>query len=146
MSLSSISEVQVDISNSETGLSDQHDSAHVAVDQSTSVKTSTMSLSELADNTAAKPDSREHQLIVNLFLVTLALLILTLPQYVRYTVYEFLPFRDNPDSFADYVLAFHITQKLYYTNSAINFFLYCLSGSRFRRDLKDTLACCKRCK
>jgi hypothetical protein len=32
-------------------------------------------------------------------------------------------------------LADAVTQQLVYTNSAINFFLYCLSGSKFRKEL-----------
>ena len=90
-----------------------------------------------------KLNASERQLIVMLMLVTFSLLILTLPQYIRYTVYEFLNFRDRPESFALYVMMFHITQKMYYTNSAVNFFLYCISGSRFRADLRESLTCSK---
>ena len=33
---------------------------------------------------------------------------------------------------ARYYVAYHIMRSCYYTNSALNFYLYCLSGSRFR--------------
>jgi len=32
---------------------------------------------------------------------------------------------------------------LMYTNHAVNFYLYCLTGRKFRRELVDTLAACR---
>ena len=39
------------------------------------------------------------------------------------------------------LLIFQVTSRLYFTNSGINFFLYCTSGQKFRNDLKEILCC-----
>ena len=49
-------------------------------------------------------------------------------------VYNF-DYLQSPFHFAAYVLIFHIGEKTYYTNFGINFFLYVLSGQKFRKDL-----------
>ena len=49
--------------------------------------------------------------------------------------------RDTPFEFARSMLVFQITAKLYTTNSGINFLLYCISGKKFRNDLKEILCC-----
>ncbi len=36
---------------------------------------------------------------------------------------------------AIYHLGHHVCHKLWYTNNAVNFYLYCLTGKKFRRDL-----------
>ena len=41
------------------------------------------------------------------------------------------------------MLFYQVTSKLYFTNSGINFFLYCISGQKFRNDLKELLGCNK---
>ena len=44
----------------------------------------------------------------------------------------FWDFRASGLDTARYYVAYHIMRSCYYTNSALNFYLYCLSGSRFR--------------
>ena len=39
------------------------------------------------------------------------------------------------------MLIYQISLKLYTANSGINFFLYCISGHKFRKDLKEILFC-----
>ena len=87
----------------------------------------------------------EKQLSQMLLTVSFMFLILTLPQYVRYVTYTFVDFRQSAQSYATYILIFNITNKLYITKSAINFILYCISGGRFRRQLKrlcQSRRCC----
>jgi hypothetical protein len=86
---------------------------------------------------AAKTDSssRDNQLTVMLLLVTFTFLLLTLPQYARHVASVLWNYMSSPQSYADYVLTAHVTNRLFNTNSACNFFLYCLSGTRFRQDL-----------
>jgi len=79
----------------------------------------------------------EGQLVAMLLLVTFALLFFTLPQYTRYIVYLFVSYKENALTYAFFVLIWNITNKLYYTNSAVNFFLYCISGTKFKSDLKS---------
>ena len=79
--------------------------------------------------------SRDRQLICILLLVTFSFLLLTLPQYVRYVVYIFVDYSQSPETKNVHFFAYHITNKLYYTNSVINFALYCIAGRGFRRDI-----------
>ena len=84
--------------------------------------------------------SAENQLTIMLLLVTTLFLILLCPTYVRFI---YLSFADpgTPLEYANQILIFQITIRLYMTNSAVNFFLYCISGKKFRNDLKDILCC-----
>ncbi len=79
--------------------------------------------------------ARDRQLVVILLLVSFTGLILSMPQYIRYTMFLFVDYKKDVDSIAKYVLVYNITNKLYFTNNAINFILYCLSGPKFRSDL-----------
>ncbi len=82
----------------------------------------------------------ENQLTRMLVLVTSLFLILLFPTYVRF-VYTTIVGRDTPEKRAAGLLLYHISNKLYSTNSGINFFLYCISGQKFRSDLKELLCC-----
>ena len=46
---------------------------------------------------------------------------------------------DSPEKYARLMLFYHITNKLYFSNNGINFFLYCISGKKFRNDLQEIL-------
>ena len=78
--------------------------------------------------------SAENQLTIMLLLVTMLFLILLLPTYIRFIYLTFIE-RDTPSKYASSMLFFQITFKLYTTNNGINFFLYCISGKKFRADL-----------
>ena len=82
--------------------------------------------------------SAENQLTIMLLLVTTLFLILLLPIYIRF-IYFSLVERDTPSKYANSMFFFQITQKLSTTNNGINFFLYCISGRKFRNDLKEIL-------
>ena len=82
--------------------------------------------------------SAENQLTIMLLLVTMLFLILLLPTYIRFIYLTFVE-RDTPAKYASSMLFFQITFKLYTTNNGINFFLYCISGKKFRNDLKEIL-------
>ena len=75
-----------------------------------------------------------------LLLVTTLFLMLMTPVYVRGLYLLFVTF-DTAFGYANLKLLFQVTHKLYNTNSGINFFLYCLSGRKFRNDLKEILCC-----
>ena len=83
----------------------------------------------------------ENQLTVMLLLVTTLFLILLFPTYFRF-IYLLFAMRDTPLDYAKSLLISQITAQLYITNSGINFFLYCISGKKFREDLKETISCC----
>ena len=86
--------------------------------------------------------SIENQLTIMLLLVTMLFLILMIPTYLRF-IYTNLAPGDTPANCASLILFFHISSKLYVTNSGINFFLYCISGQKFPNDLKEILGCRK---
>ena len=86
--------------------------------------------------------SVENQLTTMLLLVTTLFLILVLTTYIRF-IYATFIVPDAPSKLASSMLIFEISYKLYVTNSGINFFLYCVSGQKFRNDLKD-IVCCTR--
>ena len=83
----------------------------------------------------------ESQLTIMLLLVTTLFLILLCPTYIRFIYLTFVKM-DTPFRYATTMLFFQISFKLYATNSGINFFLYCISGQKFRNDLKDIMCCC----
>ena len=85
----------------------------------------------------------ENQLTTMLLLVTTLFLILLLPTYIRF-IYAAFVTSDTPSKFATSMLISEISYKLYVTNSGINFFLYCVSGKKFRNDLKEIVCCIKR--
>ena len=83
----------------------------------------------------------ENQLTIMLLLVTSFFIILLCPTYFRF-IYLVFAKRETPLDYAKSMFIFQITGELYITNSGINFFLYCLSGKKFRDDLKETISCC----
>ena len=80
----------------------------------------------------------ENQLTIMLLLVTTLFLVLLIPTYVRFMYLTFVKI-DSPEKYATLMLFYHITNKLYFSNNGINFFLYCVSGQKFRNDLKEIL-------
>ena len=85
-------------------------------------------------------ESVENQLTIMLLLVTTLFVILMIPVQIRVLYLLFVTIA-TPFQYANVKLLFQVTHKLYNTNSGINFFLYCLSGQKFRNDLKETFYC-----
>ena len=84
--------------------------------------------------------SAENQLTIMLLSVTMLFLILLCPGYIRFIYLAFAE-QDTPYQYANSMLFYQISSKFYNTNSGINFFLYCISGRKFRNDLKEILLC-----
>ena len=82
----------------------------------------------------------ENQLTIMLLLVTTLFLILLCPTYIRFIYVAFIK-RETPREYANSMFLYQLTSKLYATNSGINFLLYCISGKKFRSDLKEILPC-----
>ena len=80
--------------------------------------------------------SAENQVTIMLLLVTTLFFILIFPTYFRF-IYLLVAKRDTPLQYAISMLIYQTSYKLYSTNSGINFFLYCISGQKFRNDLKE---------
>ena len=83
----------------------------------------------------------ETQVFATLLLVTFAFLILTTPAYVFFLYVQFFDYASSAYRFAGFHLFFHVAQKLQYANYGINFFLYVISGGKFRADLSTLFQC-----
>lgn len=81
----------------------------------------------------------DKQLVIMLLTVSFAFLILTLPNYVVFVTFLIVDYKRSPLVFALYNMIFNIVTKMYYSNSSVNFFLFCISGSKFRSDLHETV-------
>ena len=87
--------------------------------------------------------SAESQVTIMLLLVTTLFFFFIFPTYFRF-IYLLVAKRDTPLQYANSMIIYQISYKLYATNSGINFFLYCISGQKFRNDLREILrhVCC----
>ena len=78
----------------------------------------------------------ERQIVTTLLLVTFAFLTLNLP--VRSAVfYVNFSSGNTPYYYAGIYLFYQVGVSAYYTNHGINFFLYVISGQKFRTDLRN---------
>ena len=77
----------------------------------------------------------ETQIYVILLLVTFSFLILTTPGSLFILYSRYVDYTKSPKAFALFYLLSNVGQKSYYTNFGINFFLYVISGAKFRADL-----------
>ena len=77
----------------------------------------------------------DKQVYAILLLVTFGFLILTTPGYLLFLFIMVVDFRTSLKLFAGYYLFYNVAQKMHYTNHGINFFLYVISGQKFRTDL-----------
>ena len=83
----------------------------------------------------AKIKSSETQMYIMLLLVSFAFLLFTTPGYALIFYINFVNFLSSTNSYAGYYLFYNMAQKINYTNHGINFFLYVMSGHKFRSDL-----------
>ena len=90
---------------------------------------------EEGGNQAVGRKSSEAQTFAILLLVTFTLLILTTPAYMFFIYIQVVGFSASPEAFAGYFLNYHASYCLQVTNYGINFFLYVISGKKFRTDL-----------
>ena len=80
-------------------------------------------------------ENSDIQIYIILLLVTFSFLVLTTLLYIMTVDYN-----ASPETFAKCYLLENIGEKMY-TNCGINFFLYVLSGKRFRTDLITLFKC-----
>ena len=84
---------------------------------------------------SSKMQNTERQIYIMLLLVTFGFLILLTPAYAFYLYQMFYDYDKSPYAFAGFYLYNSVSQKAIYTNNGINFFLYVMSGKKFRTDL-----------
>ena len=85
----------------------------------------------------------EKQLYTMLLLVTFAYLILILPVKLL-EIYLIFDSGHTPTYYAGLQLFYQVAAKANYTNHGVNFFLYVMSGQKFRTDLKNLFITKKR--
>ena len=89
-----------------------------------------------------QPNTNNHtaessQITRMLLFVTCTFLILTFPHCLRFLVFSFIDNLQSPYIFSVYYLYFFISSRMYGANAAVNFYLYCICGARFRKDVKE---------
>ena len=65
-------------------------------------------------------------------IIAVAYIILFLPSHIRFIVYQFVVPDSTPTTYAGFYFFIHLSFRLYATYYGIHFFLYFLSGSKFR--------------
>ena len=84
--------------------------------------------------------SSERQIYITLLLVTFTFLALSIPICSLIFWDKFSP-GTTPYFYASFHLFYNVGEKTYYTNNGINFFLYVMSGQKFRTDLVQLFRC-----
>ena len=84
---------------------------------------------------SSKMKNSDKQTVAMLLLVTFGFLILMTLVHVISFYSEFVDFTSSPKSYAEFYLFMNIAKETFCTNSAINFYLYVISGQKFRSDL-----------
>ena len=74
-------------------------------------------------------------IFVILLLVTFGFLILVTPSYILFVYVMFIDYTKSSQSFSGFTFFYSVSQKAYYLNYSINFYLYVISGNKFRADL-----------
>ena len=82
--------------------------------------------------------SKSRQICIMLIIDSATIVVCTLPFSVYVLINDvFQLFEDTPEGRALSSLTFAVVFYLLYVNRCANFFLYCVSGERFRQTLKD---------
>ena len=134
--------VDVSTAVSQQTVLDNNADGYVTTDVSTTP--TTMSKTE-AINTEKRQKS-QVSLCIMLLSVSFMYILLTSPLFIFYIVYMFKSYLASPEAYATFNLILVNMYTIFQTNQCINFYMYCLSGSQFRRNLKETMKnmiCCR---
>ena len=86
---------------------------------------------------------RERQLTMMTVVVTLAFLVCTLPKFVHILTFHDIESQSSAVRQIVFGWSGSVAQNLHTLNSAINFYMYVLTGSKCRSDLKNLFRCKK---
>ena len=90
----------------------------------------------------SKVKQSERQVYITLLLIAFGFLILSTPVYCMVFYINFVN-GSTSYFFAGYHLFYQVGEKTMYTNHGINFFLYVISGQKFRSDLIALFKCAR---
>ena len=93
------------------------------------------------DQNDQRSKGSERQIFIILLLVTFSFLLLTTPAYMFFLFSMVIDFGKSLKNQAGFQLFFSASQKAWYANNGINFFLYILSGTKFRNDFVGLFKC-----
>ena len=91
-------------------------------------------LQNMRDTEAKQQASNERQITIMLLMVSFLYILLIGPEFIHFVYFLIVPPDRDPLTYANFTFSYNINQKMFYTNNCINFFLYCLSGQKFRND------------
>ena len=97
--------------------------------------------SDQGQGQSTKIKTSEKQSFAILLLVAFSFFILITPLYVCLLYMRFVDFTKTPKSYAEFYLFFNIAHKMFFTNNGINFFLYVISGRKFRNEVIHLFKC-----
>ena len=92
----------------------------------------------------SKMKTSEKQTYAILLLVAFSFFILITPLYIFLLYSLFVDYTKSPKSYAEFYLFYNVMVKMGYTNYAINFFLYVISGRKFRNEVLQLFKCGKK--
>ena len=84
---------------------------------------------------SSKMKTSDMQIFAILLLVAFSFFVLSMPAFVTIMYVSNVELGDNPELIAKFHLVYNIGHKTHFTNNGINFFLYVISGHKFRSDL-----------
>ena len=82
-----------------------------------------------------KLKNSEKQIYLTLLLITFGFLVLSTPSYAFNISQLIYNYNKSPYSYSEFHLFLQVARNVHYTNSGVNFFLYVMSGHKFRNDL-----------
>ena len=91
----------------------------------------------------SKSKSAERQIYAILILVAFSFFIFITPMCLFNVFGMIMDLTRTPYDFAEFYMFKNIVHKLHFTNNGVNFFLYVISGRKFRSDLIKLLHCKK---
>ena len=77
----------------------------------------------------------EKQIYTTLLLITFGFLVLSTPSYAFNISQLIYNYNKSPYSYSGFHLFLQVARNVHYTNCGVNFFLYVMSGHKFRNDL-----------
>ena len=89
------------------------------------------------DKSQGQGQSQQRQIFAILLLVAFSFFVLITPLYAFNVYVQVYDYTKTAQRFAFFYMFYEIVVKLYFTNNAINFFLYVISGQKFRNDLTN---------
>ena len=85
---------------------------------------------------------RTSSMTMTLIMLSIVFFLTTSPICVYNIIEHYVKDDNDPRGTGRLRLAWAVVNILMYTNSCVNFYLYCLSGTRFRQELRRCLCCC----